>query len=272
MTLALTIYSHERLAQRPQRGVRVDMTWPELVRWLSMPMTAAVKDEHGGYCIASFAGDERAKANVEKIYALGLDIDDGTPFARVCELLSRYSFLAHSTFSSSAATPKTRAILPYAEPLTAAEHGGAWRTVAAHFAGEGVTIDAATKDASRLWYVPCVPQDGPHAFHVGEGEMFDGRVASEWAPPRPAPRVVDTSGISDRYLRGALRRAADAVAGAGVGARNATLNREVHSVLRLPIDHSTAEAVLVSAAVSAGLPRVEAEKTFASAARARRTG
>jgi len=267
--LAITIFSADALKRSPQRGTRVSLSWSELVRWAASPSVGAAKDEHGGWSGATFAGDARAKRNVEHVFGLGLDIDDGTPFATIVAMLAHYTFFAHSTFSSTPTTPKTRAFVLYAEPLSADEHERVWMCVASHFSGQGVTVDRATRDASRVWFVPTIRAGADYAFHTSAGAPLDGKAAARWEPPRPAPKQVDASTISDAYLRGALRRAHDAVASATNGARNAVLNREAYAILRLPIDAATARDVLVSAAVHAGLSRREAERTYDSAAKAR---
>ena len=267
--IEITVFSAAALKRSPQRGARVSLSWSELVRWPGSPAVGTTKDEHGGWSGATFANDARAKRNVERVFGLGLDIDDGTPFGTIVAMLAHYTFFAHSTFSSTPATPKTRAFVLYCEPLSAEEHERVWSCVASHFAAQGVTVDPATRDASRLWFVPTIRVGADYAFHTGEGAPLDGKAAARWEPPRPAPKEVDASTISDAYLRGALRRAHDAVASASNGARNAVLNREAYAILRLPIDAATAREVLVSAAVHAGLSRREAERTFDSAASAR---
>jgi hypothetical protein len=85
-------------------------------------------------------------------------------------------------------------------------------------------------------------------------------------PPAPAEHV-------DRYLAGALRRAAHVVATAAEGRRNNTLNRETHSLARLPeLAHDVIERAMCDAACAAGLPAWEAKRTISSALRARRRG
>src|SRR5260370_34837473 len=85
---------------------------------------------------------------------------------------------------------------------------------------------------------------------------------------RPAPGVVDAQ--CDRYKRGALRRAAHAVATAIDGTRNQTLNREAFSLARLAIDETTIAEVLRDAAPAAGLSTAEARRTITSALLTRR--
>jgi len=92
-------------------------------------------------------------------------------------------------------------------------------------------------------------------------------------PPAPAWRGNDDH-RARRYAEAALRRGIEAVAGAGEGARNATLFREAAGLLRLVETGGTtagevAEA-LAHAALAAGLPAREVQTTIASALRAGR--
>lgn len=77
---------------------------------------------------------------------------------------------------------------------------------------------------------------------------------------------------SSRYAAAALERAATAVRSAPEGTRNDTLNREAFGIGQLVaagvIGAGDAEAELVVAAVSAGLPEAEARRTVAGALRA----
>jgi hypothetical protein len=94
------------------------------------------------------------------------------------------------------------------------------------------------------------------------------------ATPAPAPRPISSSS-SSRYARGALIRAVVAVERAPAGDRNNTLNREAFGIARFVhqglLDEDLVIAALVDAAQVSGLPAHEAEKTIASALRARRS-
>jgi len=168
--LAITIFSADALKRSPQRGTRVSLSWSELVRWAASPSVGAAKDEHGGWSGATFAGDARAKRNVEHVFGLGLDIDDGTPFATIVAMLAHYTFFAHSTFSSTPTTPKTRAFVLYCEPLSAEEHERVWSCVASHFAAQGVTVDSVDVDPdiqAAFGPVPTDPASAEYADYYG---------------------------------------------------------------------------------------------------------
>lgn len=91
--------------------------------------------------------------------------------------------------------------------------------------------------------------------------------------PTEAPAWQGDDQRARRYGEAALRRAIEAVAAATAGSRNATLNRETFSLMRLAeggaIHAGEIAAAMAHAALAAGLDRVEIEKTIASAMTAR---
>jgi Bifunctional DNA primase/polymerase, N-terminal len=94
---------------------------------------------------------------------------------------------------------------------------------------------------------------------------------------RPTPVTPGRQGFwskfvepkSAQYYATALEDEARAVAGAAVGTRNDQLNRSTHTLARLDIAPSTIEAVMLAAAIEAGLPEHEASATIGSALSAR---
>lgn len=283
----ITLFWPDRLPRKPQIGTSVIADWPEIVAWLRDPawlgaewaacvrlnptkeMLNAAKASAGGWIWASLAGGVRRKVSIGWLFGFGLDFDEGIPLETITALLGRYELCVHSTFKHTATAPRYRALLPLREPLTCDEYERAWKTIEHHLLAAGVRPDPVTKDGSRLWYLPLRRSDADYVFYTHRGELLDGKAAAAWEPPRTPPKVAEPTRLSDRYLRGALRRASEAVATAGEGARNDTLNRQAHSLLRLPIDPTVARSALIDASVSAGLSAGEAAKTFDSAARAR---
>lgn len=96
-----------------------------------------------------------------------------------------------------------------------------------------------------------------------------------WTPPPAAPWRGDDH-RARRYAEGALRRAIEAVAGAGEGTRNIMLNRETYTLLRLADAGGTSVGevarAMAAAGLAAGLSAREVETTIASALRSRRAG
>lgn len=99
-----------------------------------------------------------------------------------------------------------------------------------------------------------------------EAQLRETQESKPALPPPPPSRA------SRRYGAAALDSAAARVASAPEGTRNSTLNGEAHSVAQLvaggELESTEAEAVLLEAARSAGLPDAEARRTLDSAFRA----
>jgi hypothetical protein len=106
----------------------------------------------------------------------------------------------------------------------------------------------------------------------------------DWLHALLEPASVDTknsrqsSGFWDafttpktvNYTAAALEAEARAVSGAAVGTRNDQLNRSTHTLARLDgLDATSIEAVMLAAALDAGLSKSEAEATIESALEAR---
>ena len=99
-------------------------------------------------------GASRGARGVEAVSMLVLDVDDGTDGS---ELLEPGALcLAHTSWShlrGEEPVQKWRVIYPLASPVPAAEWSSVWR-----WAGSRWPVDPATKDASRMFYVPAVPR------------------------------------------------------------------------------------------------------------------
>jgi hypothetical protein len=144
------------------------------------------------------------------------------------------------------------------------------RTVAIGQIGTGVEI-RSTGSSAVFW--PCAglpvlcdapPADWPSWL------MPPPRPA--WTPP-PAPAWAGDDRKARAYALAALRRGIERVATAGNGTRNAALNAEAYSLIRLTeggaLDHAEIAEALAHAALAAGLDRREIEQTLRSALSAR---
>jgi hypothetical protein len=91
--------------------------------------------------------------------------------------------------------------------------------------------------------------------------------------PAPAPAWQGDDHAARRYALAAMRRGIEAVAGAAPGTRNAALNRECYSLLRLTetgaIHAGEIAEAMAHAGIAAGLDRSEIEATLRSALSAR---
>jgi len=91
-------------------------------------------------------------------------------------------------------------------------------------------------------------------------------------PPLPdRPTITLTGTRAEKYALGALRNAADRVASAGEGSRNATLNIQTYNLTRrfgAVLGLQRIAAVMATAGLSAGLSQTEVVRTLESALRA----
>jgi hypothetical protein len=278
------VYKRER---RPMIGRALRVPWWNLRTWLSRPIVPyMVTGDHdrdkaraGAWTPARFKGNRKLKANLVHAGALLVDVDEAGDVDRVAAAVARYQAIVHSTYKSTPAAPRCRLVLLLAEPLDADTYERTWRVVTAHLTARGFGVDPSGKDAGHLGFLPCVRPGAEYRFAVTDGVPIDGRavIAVQSPPPspaprRPAPRLSDPK-RADAYAHAALRRAAEAVATAGEGTRNDTLNKETYGIARLDgIDDETIEATMLDAALAAGLAELEARRTIASAISAGRCG
>jgi hypothetical protein len=215
-----------------------------------------------------------------------LDVDDGTP---IDELLVGDVFaIAHTSWSHTEEVPKWRVVMPLAEPVPAQDWPEVWRGVAHRWP----CVDPATKDPSRMYYVPAVRQSkplcqGPKRLAYRRG-TYQARVQlGPWltppkapppppraAPPRPTgmvPVAMLSEGTRGRYAAAILRRRVERVATAGKGQRNTQLFAAAVDAKRLAlagvVGWGDAVAQLEGAAGLVGLGGREVSQTIASAER-----
>lgn len=144
------------------------------------------------------SGATRSNAAVRTVTAAVLDLDHLTQadVERVAGDLTGLAYILHTTHSHRPApTPARpggdwclRLVLPLTRPVAAAEYP---RFLSALVAMSGLPADPATKDLSRLFFLPSVAAGGEFLADAGEGEPIDvdavlGK-APVAAPPDPAP-------------------------------------------------------------------------------------
>lgn len=258
------------------KGKRRATTWPALVEELAEdPPVRARKRDIAGLSLATFAGDHRKDENVEQVVAVGLDFDKNVDWDALLERFDRVDSFLHTTWSSTPEVPRARLFLLLSRPVSGAEYRRVYAACVGAPSCRGLTVDRAASDPSRFWYRPALQPGATYAYSIGRGRPVnvDRALAITKPVPRLTPARVEIANAS-RYAKGALQRAVDAVVNAANGERNRTLNREAWSISRF-VDKGElrVEDVIASfaeAAHAAGLGRVEAEKTIASALRGRR--
>ena len=168
------------------QGKRHASSWPALCRWLSSPIISAVK-QVAGFSVATYAGDRRAKANVEFVHAVGLDLDHGVSLSDLRQRFVASSAMVHTTWSSTLLEPRARVFLELSRPVSGDDYARVYRAVAEKVEAGGLEVDRAASDPSRFWFRPSVPKLGsPFVYWTCEGAPVDVDAALEAVPP-PAP-------------------------------------------------------------------------------------
>jgi hypothetical protein len=106
-------------------------------------------------CPAQYAPNTtRAKANVIQLGWIAADCDDlGTlTTANLCQRLSSFNYLVHSTTKSRRDNPRVRVIVETSRDILADEWPHVWHAFGLTLGGG--LLDQKTKDASRLSFVP----------------------------------------------------------------------------------------------------------------------
>ena len=170
-------------------GRRFRMTWTELLERLMVPRVSAVK-EVPGLSLATYREDRRALANVEHVYALGLDLDTRVSWAEVRSRFSKSASFVHSTWSSTLFEPRARVFVLLSRPVTSNEYRSIYRALVTKLEAAGLVVDRAASDASRFWFLPAIRPGAPFTYYVGDGGPVDVEAALAAAPPPPAAPSV----------------------------------------------------------------------------------
>jgi hypothetical protein len=194
----------------------VRLAWDELVETLSHHQRRQTREGPGWSCASYLPGHGRSKDGVDQVHALVLDFDHVEPdWGR----LDGYTWAAHTSFKHRADHPDCgrrdcphwRVVLPLATPVAAADWPRVWAQARSRLAP---TVDRATKDASRFFWLPsCLPDAQPEV-RAGTGRWLDpGDIPTGEGPEGTAPEdpgVVDEGKIP----HGSQHTAAVSIAGA----------------------------------------------------------
>lgn len=145
----------------------------DLLAWIRQPKIALEKASLQGFSLASFRDDRRGLDHVVFVSAVMLDDDSGRHDVEAAAAIwSAFAGAVFSTYSATREIPRTRTILFTSRDMTAAEYAIVWSHVASLATAHGVSLDAQTKDPSRLWFVPAVRPDGVFTYaELGGAEI-----------------------------------------------------------------------------------------------------
>lgn len=199
-------------------GERRSCSWETLLDVLSghrstregtfLPYVVDAKDKAPGFSLATYRDDYRRKDNVERAWAVGVDLDhfDALPIkmtrrpaqlipARtwddLIERLDKYDSFAHTTWSSTEENTRVRVFLRLDRPVTADEYRRVFVYCADILDGLGFLVDRKAPDASRFWYLPSIPPGGNYRYSIGRGRSIRAHVALATVPAEPvaAPKT-----------------------------------------------------------------------------------
>lgn len=135
------------------KGTERELDWPDLVALLSERADFLGGDQHPGWSPAWFVPCERAKENVQAVYAACFDFDKGESMATVLERVKPIGRgLLHTSrkHREQGHGDRFRVVFPLSRPVSWFEFEELWKRLAPAVGN----VDPAPKDASRFWYMP----------------------------------------------------------------------------------------------------------------------
>jgi hypothetical protein len=238
VNIALTFWK----GLRDPKGQRVRTTWAKLLTRLSVPRISADKHDVPGLSLATFKDEHRSLANVEQVFAVGIDLDhlDALSVRRHREpgqvyeppdwdalrhMFPTTDAFVHSTWSSTLQLPRLRVFFLLSRPVSAEEYRRVYQGVAEMLEKGGLVVDRQASDPSRLWFLPSIAAEGrSFVFWTCNGAPInvDGvleKVPAQPVTPRPPIPVRPRTGYGgaspiDR-ARAYLQACPAAISGSG---------------------------------------------------------
>ncbi len=195
---------------REPKGARKSSTWRALCSWLSKPVISPVKDDTAGFSLATYAKDYRLLRNVERVFAIGLDLDEGVSLEDLRGKFATTSAFVHTTWSSTIDAPRCRVFLELSRPVTADEYRRVYQATVIIAERGGMVVDRQASDPSRFWFRPSVEAEGrSYIYWTCDGAPIDVEAALRAVPavvppaplePRERPAGVDCYDRAKAYL------------------------------------------------------------------------
>jgi len=214
-----------------------EMAWQAFAQRLCKYDERPTKDGRAWSPVTYLPGTARGKANVDQVHALVLDVDHG-PLPR--DLLENRESVAHTTFQSTPSAERWRVVLPLSRPVAGKDWPGFWLRANAFFGG---CVDPATKDSSRIFYLPSCPPGAEHKTELRHGALLDPDELPEvpkYEPPASAPRAggsrILTRYLADWAARFCMAKTSELAAMPPRSGRNAACNRMAYTFAGLAAD------------------------------------
>lgn len=198
-------------------GSRREVTWEDMFGHLSERVAFKGDRQHPGWSPATYRGEKRGRDNVERCYALVLDVDGTWTLDGAEEAFAGFYGLIHTSKSHTPTQHRFRVVLPLSRHVEAHEYDGLWRRMDDRWPGR---LDGNAKDPSRFWYLPGVLDDESlFASILLDGSPLD---PDEWLErPEPVeqhysapPRLQPATNVEERARR-YLARMDPAISGSG---------------------------------------------------------
>ena len=174
-------------------GGHTEITWQAFLEFVAAPQVAEDKNALEGWSPVRFTGNRRGVEHVELVSGIVLDIDlTELRLNEVAAIFAGFAGVVHTTHSHTAEHPKYRPILQANRDMTRDEHARVWQWVSDQAKSRGLTLDQATKDASRLWYVPSRREGAPYEYAVLEGVPLDVDTILAMVPATEPPNAPAT--------------------------------------------------------------------------------
>lgn len=181
-------------------GTPVELAWPEAFDDFA-PVGPTKDEKHAAPAwlpVTLVPGGRRKDEFVAAVHALVLDydVDDrGIPAEDILARWAGYERVLHSTWTPG----RWRVILPYARPLTAAEHA---RMYAWAIQREGDLIDPVCRNPSRIFFLPCFRSDldVEPVYGYEAGELLSVEAAPEPSDLRQGRAVAPPPGSSPPFV------------------------------------------------------------------------
>lgn len=249
-------------------GTPIETTWDEWFSTFREAPRFRGDMKHPGWSAAVCEPCVRAKANVVGLSALVLDYDGGATLDQAEAHWREWFGVIHTTRKHTAEKHRFRVVLPLTRIITADEYDVVWRWAESIASEAGHTVDPATKDPARFWFLP---GGATYEFRRLNGHPVDPEpiLRSAREPELPVASAPEPVPMRRNYGDAALYRACERIRRAPEGTRNDMLNSEAYSIARLVsggvIDDGAARAELRAAGLASGLSGDEVTKTLGSA-------
>ncbi len=190
--ITFTVYENKT----SRKGSQVTMGWASWVPDLTTYHRRKSKDGTAIVLGLIPDGERRAKKNVQSVHAIGIDVEHKTEeqIEAALAILEPYEYVVYTTYSHTDEEPRYRIVVPFADPVDPKDWPDVWAGVNRLL---GMINDPATKDCSRLHFMPSCPPDAePQSHHNGTGRFF-------------SVEDIDTPSSSVEQIRAKLRGVRD---------------------------------------------------------------